>query len=908
MLPNDRKQLLESVGATPSAEKNVPPFPTLVLPEGEYQQVDDLDQEIEERLERGDTVIVTVEEIDDEQLKRYLESQQEDSRDARVPEREAPRYKQQLQEEEQSRLEKIFEKRESKQLPYMGRNLYRVDDQGSIRMPIIGQVGMAGLNESQAAVRLGAEPLLKDYYIKVERLPVEKSGKEALKPYGYDLFEGVPTTFAPATDVPVPHDYVIGPGDVIQLQLFGKENEEYELAVKRNGTVAIPKIGPVSVAGLGFEQLEKKIHRMIKKQFIGVRANVTMGELRSIRIFVLGEVNKPGSYTVSALSTLTNALFFSGGVREIGSLRNIELKRGGKIVSKLDLYDFLMRGDTSGDIRLFQGDVIFVPTVVATASIDGEVRRPAVYELKGQQSLGELVAMAGGLKADADRSAIQLERVGGGGNKSLTDLDMMSEVTASYALQQGDRVTIFPVSKPMEQVVKLSGYAYRTGSYQWREGMRLVDLIPSTDLLRQQADLDYVLIGREEGIDRRLKIISTTLRDALNSPESDANVLLKPQDEIVILSLANDGSRQKMVLPYLERVEQRAWSDQSVSWVEINGAVRGAGRYPFEAGMRVNDAIRAAGKLNEKAYRLSAEITRVIRSDDGINRVVHLTVNLQEALSGVTAKNLELHPFDTIHFREIPEWSRTRMVNVQGEVRFPGEYKIIAGEKLSSLIKRIGGLTESAYPKAVVFLREELREREQQELNRLATQLESDIASSALSDNNARGGNDVEIAKQLAEQLRSTKAVGRLVINVPRLLIDMEEGRASEFDVVLKNGDRIFVPEQMQEVSIMGEVFHPSTLLFRNNKNRDDYIDASGGVTPKADDEHIYIVKADGSVSLGRNSWFEVTSEASIEPGDTIVVPLDVERIRTLTLWVEVSKILAQIGVAAASWHNIGIF
>ncbi|MCC5862860.1 MAG: polysaccharide export protein, partial [Gammaproteobacteria bacterium] len=238
-----------------------------------------------------------------------------------------------------------------------------IDELGRVPLPGVGLIRIAGLTSEEAITRLGAEEDLRNLIIMLTRLPLQAVGIDELKPFGYDLFEGVPSTFAPVSDIPIPAEYLLGPGDVIRAQLFGNRNADFELPVSRDLTIQFPELGPISVAGLTFDQLREEINRRVAEQFIGTRVSITLGELRSIRVFVLGDVRRPGSYTVSSLASMTNALFYSGGVETRGSLRNIELKRNGETVQRLDLYDLLLRGDTRSDARLRPGDVIFVPPV-----------------------------------------------------------------------------------------------------------------------------------------------------------------------------------------------------------------------------------------------------------------------------------------------------------------------------------------------------------------------------------------------------------------------------------------------------------------------------------------------------------------------------------------------------------------
>jgi len=409
----------------------------------------------------------------------------------------------------------------------LGSKVYRLDHNGILDLNGIGKIPVAGLNTEEISARLAAEPPLKGLNIAARILPLKPIGSLANEPFGYDLFKGAPTTFAPATDIPVPADYIVGPGDTIILQFFGKENARYSLVVTREGMVQIPKIGPVSAAGQKFSELQKKWQSYINRKMIGVRASITMGPLRSIRVFILGEADRPGSYTVSALSTMTNALFVSGGIKHIGSLRRIQLKRGGQLITELDLYDLLLRGDTSGDVRLQPGDVIFVPPVGRTVGVAGAVRRPAIYELKNEKTVDELINIAGGLLPTALKENAQLERINIGGDRIVIDVALKDTSGLTLALSDGDVLQVRSVLDRLEKAVKLTGHVERPGSYQWRKGMRLTDLIEGVDDLKPRPDLNYVLIKRELPPDRRIEVRSVSLSEALEDRNSGRIFIFK---------------------------------------------------------------------------------------------------------------------------------------------------------------------------------------------------------------------------------------------------------------------------------------------------------------------------------------------------------------------------------------------
>lgn len=743
-----------------------------------------------------------------------------------------------------------------------------------------------------------------------QELPTEdeSEGKEAvsLKQFGYDLFSGTPTTFAPVTDVPVPANYVIGPGDTIELQLFGQENSQYNLTVTRDGTLQFPGLGPVRVVGLTFDELKSNLERRIATQFIGVSANISMGALRSIRVFVLGDVERPGSYTVSSLSTMTNALFVSGGIKPIGSLRNIELKRRGQLVTRMDLYDLLLRGDTSADARLEPGDVIFVPSIGPTIGVAGEVKRPAIYELKGERSLKDALTLAGGLLPTAYPEGAQIERINGGRARTLVDVDLTKASALAQTVRGGDVLWIYSVLDRMDDVVLLSGHVQRPGGYQWHSGMRVTDLVGSPDVLLPKPDLDYALVRRETIPDRRAHVFSVDLRAAFADPSGAANVELKPRDELTVFSVTE--ARGDAIKKLLQELDVQATKSNPSPVVTVGGRVRFPGDYPLENGMRVADLVRAGGDLAEAAYGVQAEITRYQVINGEYRATQHLLVDLAKALAGDPAHNVALEPRDQLTIKETPQWSEQEYVELRGEVRFPGKYPISRGETLSHVLERAGGLSDFAYPNGAVFMREELRRKEQERFDEMAARLRSEIAMKMAQTSTAQGAAEqqqaVQLMQQVVAQLESIKAAGRLVIDLPALIQD----KTGESDVVLKDGDLLVIPAAMQEVSVIGEVFHQTSHLYVPDKDVNNYVNRSGGTTRNADERHTYVIRANGAVlPVARTSWFRKVSSMHVQPGDTIVVPMNIDRIRPLQLWTSVSQIFYQLGVAIAAWNTVGV-
>lgn len=783
------------------------------------------------------------------------------------------------------------------------RNPYRLNRNGELLMPGFAPMLIAGLSEAQAALRLSADPGLARLVVKVTRLPLERPGPAGLKPYGYDLFAGeTPSTFAPITEVPVPAEYIVGPGDELIVQLYGNQNRTLRLMVTRDGSVNFPELGPISVAGQRFSSVQSALTERVAKQMIGVSASVAMGDIRSVSVFVLGEANHPGSYTVSSLATITSAIYAAGGVRPIGSLRDVQLKRQGTVVRRLDLYDLLIRGDTRDDAKLLPGDVIFIPPVGPTVAVDGEVHRPAIYELKPGARADEVINLSGGLTPEADPRTASLSRIDSAKRRVVVNVDLTSSEGRAQPVGNGDVLRIARLRPTLDSGVLVSGHVYQPGVIAYRSGLRLSDAIRSLDDLQPNADTHYVLIRRELPPGQRISVLSADLAAALRTPQSEADVLLMPRDQLTIFDL--QSGRDGVIAPLLRDLRLQSSAAHPTESVRVDGAVKVKGEYPLEQNMRVADLVRAGGGLDDSAFASSAELTRfrVVGSE---RQTETINIDLTEALSGAPAANLPLQPFDILVIKETPEWRDQEVVRIEGEVQFPGEYPIRRGESLRSVLERAGGLTGFAAPRAAVFVRDSLRMREQLQMDKLAERLQIDVATSALQSarmNQAGAGTALSVGQSLLTQLRGARAVGRLVINLPAAIAAIP---GSGDDIILQNGDRLIVPKQRQEVTVLGEVHNSTSHFYRPGLTRDDYVELSGGATRKADDRQIYVVRADGSVVAPSSSrWFSRGSSIRIEPGDTVVVPLDTERLPPLPLWQAVTQILYNVAISVAAINS----
>lgn len=827
--------------------------------------------------------------------------------------------------------------------------------------------------------------------------------KQKLEQFGYDLFAGTPTTFAPATDIPVPTDYVIGPGDVVKIQLFGKTSGSYEVVVDRDGTLTLPELDIISVIGSSFDELKQIIADEYQQKTIGIRPVITLGKLRSIRIFVLGEANNPGSYTVSSLTTLTNALFVSGGISKLGSLRSIQLKRSGKVVTGFDLYDLLLKGDTSKDARLMPGDVIFIPPIGQTAGIRGEVKRPAIYELKKGETIADLIKMAGGYLATAYPQVSRIERIVERGDRTVLDVDLTQSKVASKSLKNGDIVEVFSILDRVENVVQLKGHVQRPGAYAWQEDITVSDLISNIDQLLPKADLNYGVIVREQmpnrevvvktfkprsvlfenapvrleprdtvyffGIEsERVKLLSNVVdklkaQERANQPakittvvgnvrhpgtypwfagmtvkdlliasfeakqntdynyaiierklhnqaiikaitlnlnkKSDILHALQEEDRLYIFDI--EGNRAEAIGGLIKRLAQQTDKNIAANIVSVFGDVQHPGVYPLSEEMTVTELVAAAGGFLESAYIDTAEITRFLSNRVNQAERIHLEVNLRNMLAN--KENLVLESRDVLHIKRIPEWRDTEYVTVEGEFLFPGRYEIKPGDTLKQLISRVGGFTKYSDPRGIQFSRESLREKENKQVEFLKQKLKEDLTEKTIENMNRPDASKSALMNEeqlelINNQLDNRLVQGRMALDIERLL------KNDDYDIELRGGDRIRVPKRMQEVSVIGQVQQATSHLYNPAFDIDDYIERSGGETQGADMSRIYVIKSSGEVvAQGGNRWF--SNGKDIEAGDTIVIPLDADRVDKLTLWTSISQVVYQFGLAAAVVNSL---
>ena len=699
-----------------------------------------------------------------------------------------------------------------------------------------------------------------------QRLVAASSGSN-LPIFGASLFANVPSTFAPVDNIPVNPDYTVGPGDELRVQVYGAVNQQGSYVVDRTGNIAYPDVGTIHVAGVHYGLLEAFLKSQLARVFRNFELNVNLGQLRSIQVFVVGAARRPGSYTISSLSTLLNALFASGGPLPQGSLRDIQVLRGNTALVHFDLYDLLLHGDKSKDVSLSPGDVIFIPPVGAQVAVTGSVNNPAIYEVGPGTTVNQLIMLAGGDTSVALGTRVRLERIYEHTMRSIVDLDLAKEPNA--VLANGDIVTVGTILERFKDAVTLRGNVAFPGRYVWHPGMRITDLVPERDQL----------ITREYY--RR--------RNILGNITSDYN----PPTVVGSLQLRGSGDAQQA-----DSAQQAGSASSSTKGGNALGAALTGSNSVFPA---TTDVVLSAADLDwtyAVIERLDAQAltTSLIAFNPG-----------KLYKEGDQTQNLELRSGDVVTFfstadLKVPTSQQTRFVRLEGEFAASGVYSVEPGETLRHLLNRAGGLTSEAYLYGSEFTRQSTRRVQQQRLNEYADNLEAQISVFSAA-SNARAISDRDAAATTAAALDGRQAIARLRRLVPlgRIVLDVKPDSRAVGDVPdlpLEDGDRFVVPRVPSTVAVEGQVYSANAFVFERGRHEHDYLRQAGGPDREADSKRIFVLRADGSVY---SRQYGNVSRALIFPGDTIIVPPQLDRRSILRNLLDFSSILSQFGIGAAA-------
>lgn len=689
------------------------------------------------------------------------------------------------------------------------------------------------------------------------------AGRMKLRRFGSDAFlVGAGNTDQLPTDLPVGPDYVLGPGDALILNLWGGRSGRLSRSIDRQGQIDLPEAGTVMIDGMTIAQAETAVQKALDLQFHDEHVEISLGRVRTVRVYVVGDVQRPGAYDVSSLSTPLSALYAAGGPTSRGSLRILRQFRGKQLVRELDLYDFLLRGVRSSDDRLLPGDTILVPPTGPQVSIEGMVRRPAIYELNGEQSLDQVLVLAGGPLVSADLKQIRVQRIEAQQNRVMLDLQLpddrsgMEQKLAAFKVQDGDDVLISQVMPYSDQVVYLIGHVFHPGKYPYREGMTINDLLRSyQDVMPEPSD--HAELIRLQPPDFRPIATSINLPDVLigNNP-----IPLRPFDLIRIYG----------------RYEVDAPS------VVIDGEVLRPGKYPMSQGMTLSDLVRMAGGFRRSAYTADADLSSYTIQDGQKVLVSHTNVPLESVLDRDKNADVVLKAGDVVSIRALAGWQDIgATVAINGEVEHAGSYGIREGERLSSVLKRAGGYRQDAYPYAAVLERAQVRELNEQVRQQMINRIEeTPVAVSSSATNLDQNAEEIRASLEVQRQeilssLRNHPANGRLVINISTEISKWENTPA---DIVLRAGDTLLIPKRPEFVAVSGQLYNPVVISYVPGKNLRWYLRKSGGVTRSGNKKDMYVLRADGSVVPHESGWLgNDFMNLRMRPGDTIVVPEKIE-------------------------------
>jgi polysaccharide export outer membrane protein len=760
-----------------------------------------------------------------------------------------------------------------------------------------------------------------------ERFAEDGTGHR-LPVYGRRLFDEVPTTFAPVERVPVPADYVLGPGDELLIRAWGKIDLDSRVTVDRNGQVYLPRVGTLNVAGLRYEQVEGYLHAAVSALFKDFELNVALGQLRSIQIFVLGSARQPGAYTVGSLSTLVNALFASGGPSATGSMRHIQLRRGNRVMAEFDIYDLVQKGDKSHDVPLLPGDVIYIPPIGAQIAVSGNVNEPGIYELKAETTVAAALEGAGGLTSLAGAERVLLERIDHHSTRRVEEFPLDASGFARL-LHDGDVLRIYPLSPKFENAVTLRGNVAEPGRYVWKEGMRVSDLIPSRDFLitrdfwnrqnqpspRNTDPFGTQRTGQAEY--RRSDEPGNRPRDQYGNQRTDQSDD-QPIDQYGNQRMDQYGNPRAGQFGY-QRMDQ--FEDQSTDQPGNQRTDQLENQPTANPDNRRNDMseggdrsgnsrttmIATVGQNNAEINWEYAVIERLDEHDLSTRLIPFRLVNAIDNRASPDNQLLRAGDVVTIFSRadlDLPIEKHASFVRVGGEVNAPGVYRVSPGETLRDVVAAAGGLTQHSYLYASILTRISTRHAQEAELKQATEQMQRELFARYANATPTTGQTGADQQAQLTfqqtalAQLSSIKPTGRVVL-------EMKPDAATSADIPdfsLEDGDTFYVPPRLSTVQVAGAVYNANAFRHQPEKRLVAYLNDAGGATREADAKRIFVIHADGTVisrqSRNSHGGFE---KLKLLPGDAIVVPEKLKVSSKMTDLLQATQFMSQTALTAAA-------
>jgi protein involved in polysaccharide export with SLBB domain len=673
--------------------------------------------------------------------------------------------------------------------------------------------------------------------------PEHLASPDSLQIFGYNMFEGTPESFSPVLEATPPPDYRLGPGDNVLVNVWGRVDMQLDLTVDREGKVFIPKAGEIIAWGMTMDEFKHRVDNRLSSIYSDYQFSVSLGKIRRIKIFVYGEVKRPGGFTTSSLATLFNALYLAGGPTRTGSLRTIKHIRNNKVLAQIDFYRFLLKGDNSQDSKLESGDVIFVPVVGPLVRISGQVKRPAIYEIVGGERITDMVQLAGGATAEAFLEKTSIDRVAKDDSRIIQDVDLSEgQVTSdsnafaqsNLRLQDGDRLWVPSIYDMRKNTIHLMGNVKHPGIFGLSDSMKISDLIDHGEQFKRDTYFKRANLFRTFP-DQTREVYPVDLEQILAGNDS-TDFLLMDKDSLVIYS-QKDIRRDMMV--------------------SIHGAVRRPGMYEYFEGMRLSDLVFLAGNPLKQSYLLQAEIARA--NPGRPPEIIH--ANLERVLARDTCDDLALTEDDRVFVRTIPRYRLNSNVTIDGEVMFPGDYALMKeNERLSDLLHRAGWFTPDAFAGGLVFLRPSIS----QDIEKL--QVRGILASTEMT--------VLDSLNRPLPKLHETlniKSLDRIIIDTDKLLSDP----GSPDDVILQNGDYVYVPCRPSGIPVVGAIAANGTIAYKKGQNVEYYIKSAGGYCNSSDKKQTRLARANGLVLAGSKAFI-----SEVKPGDVVIVPQKIGRDR----------------------------
>ena len=690
---------------------------------------------------------------------------------------------------------------------------------------------------------------------------VEDQTPDSLKVYGRDIFRNRNLNFSPSESLATPRNYRLGPGDEVIIDIFGANQTTLRSEISPEGSINVDVLGPLYLSGMTVEEANTFLKKRLSSIYAGLGQGegnsdirLSLGQIRTIQINVLGDVYFPGTYSVSSFATAFHALYLAGGIKEPGSLRNIKVNRNGRTVANVDIYDFLVNGSRKGDVRLEEGDVIIVPAYDCMVTLRGQVKRPMLFEMKQGENLQQLLTYAGGFAKGAYRDDVTVIRQNG---KDYEVHTVDNAQFTQFAMSDGDSIVIGQLLSRFHNRLTVKGAVYREGAYQLSGKVNSIkSLIAQAGGLLPEAYTEHAVLHRERE-DRTLEVLSVDVKGIMEGKVSD--IVLKNNDELFVPSIYD-------------------LKDQGI--LTIVGEVAAPGRFPFAANMTLEDLIIKAGGLLDGASTARVDVSRRVKdveSTQASNEIGQMfSFSLKDGFVIKGTPGFTLQPYDEVYVRKSPSYVEQRNVSVTGEAVFTGTYPMTKrDERLSDLVAKIGGFTEQAYIKGARLVRR-INDDERKSMDKVVESMMNNETDSVTAQRLKNYGDEYYVGIELEKAIANP---------------------GSSYDVVLREGDRLEIPVYSGTVRVLGSVVSPNVVAFREKKNYKYYVDQAGGYTDMARKGHAYIVHMNGQIN-------QLKGSTDVTPGSEIVVP---KRSRAKASFTEVMGSITGMASLATTLVSLGV-